>query len=76
MGRKRLLRGEGKGSLETILSRFGVYLPQAEAATPKARAAGATGVEHEEFDAIVREHQRRIYRVLLAILRDPDAATC
>jgi RNA polymerase sigma-70 factor (ECF subfamily) len=74
MGRKRLFKGEGKGSLETILTRFGVFLPQAEAATPKAKMAGATGVEHEEFDGIVREHQRRIYRVLLAILRDPDAA--
>ncbi|MGH9702286.1 MAG: RNA polymerase sigma factor [Candidatus Acidiferrales bacterium] len=60
--------------METTLSRFGVFLPQAGAVTPKTKTAGATGVEHEEFDAIVREHQRRIYRVLLAILRDPDAA--
>jgi len=32
------------------------------------------GIAHEEFDLVVREHQQRIYRVLLALLRDPDAA--
>lgn len=32
------------------------------------------GIAPEEFDEIVRLHQRRIYRLLLALLRDPDAA--
>ncbi len=51
--------------------------------TPQARiAAGAlagmaAGLELnglEDFDAVVTAHQRRIYRVLLGMLRDPDAA--
>jgi RNA polymerase sigma-70 factor (ECF subfamily) len=29
---------------------------------------------HADFDQIVRQHQRRIYRVLLGMLRDSDAA--
>jgi RNA polymerase sigma-70 factor, ECF subfamily len=32
------------------------------------------GIGREDFDRIVLLHQRRIYRVLLAQLRDPDAA--
>jgi RNA polymerase sigma-70 factor, ECF subfamily len=31
-------------------------------------------VEFSDFDAVVQTHQRAIYRVLLAILRDADAA--
>jgi len=32
------------------------------------------GIAVEDFDRIVREHQKRIYRVLLFLLRDADAA--
>ncbi len=32
------------------------------------------GLRAEEFEQLVREHQRRIYRVLLALVRDPDTA--
>lgn len=39
-----------------------------------ARARAAEGIRAEEFEELVRLHQRRIYRVLLAMLRDPDAA--
>ncbi len=35
---------------------------------------GRTVVDFEDFDALVLAEQRRIYRVLLAMLRDPDAA--
>jgi RNA polymerase sigma-70 factor (ECF subfamily) len=45
-------------------------LPQpAIAATSRAQR-----IELEAFDALVARHQRRIYRLLLAIVRDPDAA--
>ena len=40
--------------------------PAAEAATQ--------GIAAEEFDELVRLHQRRIYRVLLGLVRDADAA--
>jgi RNA polymerase sigma-70 factor (ECF subfamily) len=39
-----------------------------------ARRSLAEGIAAEEFDRLVRLHQRRIYRVLLALLRDPDLA--
>ena len=39
-----------------------------------ARVRAAEGIRAEEFEELVRLHQRRIYRVLLAMLRDPDAA--
>ena len=39
-----------------------------------ARARAAEGIRAEEFEELVRLHQRRIYRVLLAMLHDPDAA--
>lgn len=42
--------------------------------TTAALAGTAQGIAPEEFDAIVRQHQQRIYRVLLAMLRDPDEA--
>jgi RNA polymerase sigma-70 factor, ECF subfamily len=32
------------------------------------------GLAHDEFDAIVREHQKRVYRVILALVREPDLA--
>jgi len=37
-------------------------------------ATGCVAAEFEDFDALVLAEQRRIYRVLLAMLRDPDAA--
>lgn len=39
--------------------------------------AGATarpGIADQEFEAIVREHQRRVYRVLYVLVRNPDLA--
>ena len=35
---------------------------------------GCAVADLEDFDALVLAEQRRIYRVLLAMLRDPDAA--
>jgi RNA polymerase sigma-70 factor, ECF subfamily len=32
------------------------------------------GLAHEEFDALVREHQQRIFRVVMALVRDSDLA--
>ncbi len=43
-------------------------------ATFAARTAAAAGIAAEEFEEVVRAHQRRVYRVLLALVRDPDAA--
>ena len=37
-------------------------------------AQGLELVALEDFDAIVQRHQRRIYRVILGMVRDPDAA--
>jgi len=37
-------------------------------------AGVAIAITREEFDELVRAHQPRIYRVLLGIVRDPDAA--
>ena len=34
----------------------------------------AQGIASEDFDEIVRRHQRRVYRVLYLLLGDPDAA--
>jgi len=34
----------------------------------------AQGIASEDFDQIVRRHQRRVYRVLYLLLGDPDAA--
>lgn len=38
------------------------------------REHSSEGISHEEFDEIVRLNQRRIYRVLLGIVRDSDLA--
>lgn len=46
----------------------------ADAANPvMARAAGAE-IERETFEALVRDNQKRLFRVLLAIVGDEDAA--
>ena len=39
-----------------------------------ARRSLAEGLAAEEFDCLVREYQRRIYRVLFSLLRDEDVA--
>lgn len=44
------------------------------AAAPFRRAGTASGLRAEDFDEIVRQHQRRIFGFLLSLLRDPDAA--
>jgi RNA polymerase sigma-70 factor, ECF subfamily len=36
--------------------------------------AAAQNITAEEFDAIVRRHQRRVHRFLLMLLRDPEEA--
>lgn len=40
----------------------------------QAVAGNRAGIRAEDFDQLVREHQQRIYRVVLALTRDPDAA--
>lgn len=50
--------------METALTR---------AAGIAARAATA-GIAAEEFDRVVRQHQRRVFRVLRALVRDADLA--
>jgi RNA polymerase sigma-70 factor (ECF subfamily) len=45
----------------------------AGAAVTLQREAAAI-LTREEFEAVVAAHQQRIYRLLLALLRDPDAA--
>ncbi len=45
-------------------------------ANPMAIAPGVLtrGIAHDEFDSIVADNQQRIYRVLLALVRDADLA--
>lgn len=38
------------------------------------RPAAQAGLRGEDFEQLVREHQQRIYRLLLSLTRDPDAA--
>jgi len=45
-----------------------------ETALHSAIGAAAQNITAEEFDAIVRRHQRRVHRFLLMLLRDPDEA--
>src|SRR5512146_1221885 len=33
------------------------------------------GLAHEEFDGLVREHQQRIFRVVIAMVRDSELAS-
>ena len=54
-------------NLETALTR------PALAQAASGESAGVR-VLAEDFDAVVREHQQRIYRVLNGVLRDEDAA--
>lgn len=39
-----------------------------------AGAAARPGIAEQEFDAIVREHQRRVYRVIFLLVRNSDLA--
>lgn len=34
----------------------------------------AQGIAAEQFDELVRQHQRRVYRVIYLLVKDPDAA--
>lgn len=45
-----------------------------ETALRSALGAAAQNITAEEFDAIVRRHQRRVHRFLLMLLRDTDEA--
>ena len=36
--------------------------------------AGEPAIALEDLDAVMRAHQQHIYRVLVSLLRDPDAA--
>jgi RNA polymerase sigma-70 factor (ECF subfamily) len=45
-----------------------------ETALRSALGAAAQSITAEEFDAIVRRHQRRVHRFLLMMLRDPEEA--
>ena len=45
-----------------------------ETALRTALGAAAQNITAEEFDAIVLRHQRRVYRFLLMLLRDPEEA--
>ncbi len=40
-----------------------------------AAQALSRGLAHEEFDDLVREHQQRIFRVILALVRDQELAS-
>lgn len=40
-----------------------------------ATQALTSGLAHEEFDDLVREHQQRIFRVVMALVRDSDLAS-
>lgn len=42
--------------------------------TIDAGAAARPGIDEQDFDGIVREHQRRVYRVLYLLVRNPDLA--
>jgi RNA polymerase sigma-70 factor (ECF subfamily) len=44
------------------------------AVAPFRRAGTASGLRAEDFDEIVRQNQGRVFRFLLSLLRDPDAA--
>ena len=57
--------------METTLTPLGALAPQLRAGQA---ARADQGLAAEEFDTIVRAHQRRIYRVLLGLVRDPDVA--
>ncbi|MCL4524641.1 MAG: sigma-70 family RNA polymerase sigma factor [Acidobacteria bacterium] len=44
------------------------------AESPFRRAGAAAGLRAEDFDEIVRQNQGRVFRFLLSLMRDPDAA--
>lgn len=52
--------------MDTALTRLTTALFQRERIS--------SGLRAEDFDEIVRQHQGRIFRFLLSLLRDPDAA--
>lgn len=63
----------------TLTQPIAGVLPSREREAPSEGAAqrhtsARTGIRAEEFESLVREHQQRIYRVVLSLTRDPDAA--
>jgi RNA polymerase sigma-70 factor (ECF subfamily) len=46
----------------------------AQRQTLRARAKAGSGIAREEFEEIVRRHQRRIFRILVSLVPDTDAA--
>ncbi len=62
--------------MDITFARLDALARQERVAAPSQVAGERTveGIAPEEFDEIVRLHQRRIYRLLLALLHDPDAA--
>lgn len=63
-----------RGAMEGV---FRVEAPMAvRAGRTRAPRTIRAGLEAgiEDFDAVVEAHQRRIYRILLGMVRDPDAA--
>jgi RNA polymerase sigma-70 factor (ECF subfamily) len=60
---------------QTLTPPAGATLRTHPASAPERDAADAgAGLRAEEFEQLVAEHQRRIYRVMLAVTRDADAA--
>ncbi len=47
---------------------------RASRSSSAAEARAGAGIRAEEFDGLVRDHQRRIFRVLVGLVRDADAA--
>ncbi len=45
-------------------------------ATVELPAADERGALMDDFDGVIRAHQKRVYRILYALLRDPDEADC
>ncbi len=56
------------------MEREAEILKDAVMATIRAPVAAERSVLEEDFETVVRDHQKRIYRILLFMLRDPDEA--
>jgi DNA-directed RNA polymerase specialized sigma24 family protein len=54
-----------EGALESTLA----GLPRV-----RTRADAVTGIAREEFEEIVRRHQRRVFRILRSLVSDTDTA--
>src|SRR5262249_44313422 len=58
----------------SILSSGGECVATALTTTMESQPAAMQGLAAEEFDEIVRRHQRQVYRVLFLLTRDAEAA--